>query len=108
MEFSQLSQKDYVKILKFYKLPIHKNKNTRKKMAEQKLAEKLCKCIKKVKRKKDKDESRATAICKNSVINNKGYSSFSFSCKKIPMLRKKKGKTYRLLKRIKSKLTKKK
>tara|TARA_Y100000389_G_C17310388_1_gene437676 strand:- start:88 stop:414 length:327 start_codon:yes stop_codon:yes gene_type:complete len=108
MEFSQLSQKDYIKILKFYKLPVHKNKNTRKKTVEKKLAEKLCKCIKKLKRKSDKNESRATGICKNSVINKKGYSSFSFSCKKIPMLRKKKGKTYKLLKRIKTKLTKKK
>lgn len=121
MEFGHLSQRDYKKILKFYKLPIHKNKYTRKKMAESILAEKLCKCIKKVvKSRKNKNpiasrtrrkikitekqnEKDAIGICRDSVIAKKGLKSFSFTCKKKQAFRNSKGKTYKLLKKLKPK-----
>lgn len=123
MEFGRLSQKDYKKILKFYKLPIHKNKYTRKKKAETILAEKLCKCIKKVvksrkykipiatqTRRKMKitekqNEKIAVGICRNSVVTKKNLKSFSFTCKKKPAFRNRKGNTYTLLKRLKPKKT---
>jgi hypothetical protein len=96
----KLNDKDYKKILKFYKLQIPKNKYTMRSIAEDKLAEKLCKCIKKVKRKEDKNEGRATAICRKSVIMNKGYKNFGFTCKKKYSLRNKKNRSYKLVKNI--------
>lgn len=96
----KLNDKDYKKILKFYKLYIPKNKYSMRTLAEDKLAEKLCKCIKKVKRKEDKNEGRATAICRKSVIINKGYKNFGFTCKKKYSLRNKKNKSYKLLKNV--------
>tara|TARA_B100001287_G_C22661030_1_gene520365 strand:- start:914 stop:1216 length:303 start_codon:yes stop_codon:yes gene_type:complete len=98
MEFTQLTKRDYSKILKYYKTDIPKNKKTRKQKAEKILADKLCKCIKKVKKPKE-NESRATAICRKSVISRKKLTSFGFTCKKKPTLRNKKGKTYKLLKK---------
>lgn len=94
----KLNDKDYKKILKFYKLHIPKNKYSIRTLAEDKLAEKLCKCIKKVKRKEDKNEGRATAICRKSVIMNKGYKNFGFTCKKKYSLRNKKNRSYKLIK----------
>ena len=106
MEFTKLTKKDYLAILKFYKLPISKNKQTRKRKAEKILAEKLCKCIKRVKNKKDKNESRATAICRRSVISRKGLTSFGFTCKKRANLRNKKKGTIKLAKIINDKTKK--
>lgn len=94
----KLNDKDYKKILKFYKLHIPKNKYSMRTLAEDKIAEKLCKCIKKVKRKEDKNEGRATAICRKSVIMNKGYKNFGFTCKKKYSLRNKKNRSYKLIK----------
>ena len=98
-EYHLLKKKDYEKILRFYKKKLPKNKQTRKRMAEKILASKLCRCIKSVRNVRDKNENRATAICKYSVLNQKGLTSFGFTCKKSAILRKKKGKTFRLLKR---------
>lgn len=98
-EYHSLKKKDYEKILRFYRKDLPKNKQTRKRMAENILARKLCKCIKKVRKPSDKNEGRATAICRQSVINKKDLTSFGFTCKKKMILRKKKGKTFLLLKR---------
>jgi hypothetical protein len=47
--------------------------------AENILASKLCKCIKKV----DKvNEGRAIGICTKTIINNKGFTRGKFTCKK--------------------------
>lgn len=118
MEFGRLSQNDYKKILRFYKQPIHKNKYTRKKMAENILAKKLCRCIKRVsdhkmhtipvakRTRKSLKLTRAQAnkdavgICKNSVITRKNLKNFGFSCKKKMRFRKRKNHTYKLLKRL--------
>ena len=45
------------------------------------LANKLCRCIKKV-----GDNSTAIAICKNSVLAKKGLRNGRFTCKKKPKL----------------------
>ena len=111
-----LSQKDYRSILKFYNIPASKNKYTRKKMAEKVLADRLCRCIKKVssqierkqgvanrtrkrmKTIKKQIESNATGICRNSVIRRKGLYNFGFTCKIAPRLHKSKTLRVKLLK----------
>ena len=56
---SELTNNDYKKILEFYNKPIPKSRRLLKKQAEKILANKLCKCIKKV----DKEnEARAIGI----------------------------------------------
>ena len=76
---SELTNNDYKRILEFYNKPIPKSRRLLKKQAEKILANKLCKCIKKV----DKEnEARAIGICKKTIINNKGIVRGKFTCKK--------------------------
>jgi len=75
----ELTKNDYINILNYYKLTIPKSKRLIQKNAEQILAEKLCRCIKKV---DSKFESRAIGICTKTIINNKGYNRGKFNCKK--------------------------
>ena len=76
---TNLTNKDYKKILEFYKETIPKSKRLLKIQAENILASKLCKCIKKV----DKvNEARSIGICTKTVINNKGFTRGKFTCKK--------------------------
>ena len=76
-----LSNKDYLDILNYYKLESKNlNKKQIKKSAENILANKLCRCIKK----NDdypKNESKAIAICKNSILKNKDLKIYDFKCK---------------------------
>lgn len=76
---NQLTNKDYVSILKSYNLPIPKSKKILKQHAEKIIAEKLCKCIKKL---DPENESRSIGICTKTIFNNKGYSRGPFQCKK--------------------------
>lgn len=81
-----MTHKDYLAILAFYgKDASTISKKEAKKAAEKILAEKLCRCIKKV-RGNDKDESKAIAICTDSVLRKKNLRSKKFRCKKKPML----------------------
>tara|TARA_B110001452_G_C15240429_1_gene429453 strand:- start:5231 stop:5581 length:351 start_codon:yes stop_codon:yes gene_type:complete len=86
-----LTKKDYINILNYYgtifdiTLPI----NILRKMSEKIIAEKLCRCIKKV-NKSNNNESRSIAICNKSVIKNKKLKIYKFSCKKKPQLKLKK------------------
>ena len=76
---SELTNNDYKNILEFYNKPIPKSRRLLKKQAEKILANKLCKCIKKV----DKEnEARAIGICTKTIINNKGIVRGKFTCKK--------------------------
>ncbi len=70
---------DYIKILQFYNKPIPNSKRLIQKHAEKILAEKLCRCIKKL---EPINESRSIGICTKTIFNNKGYSRGKFSCKK--------------------------
>ena len=82
-----LSNKDYIKILEFYKINIpnkKKNKTLRKK-AEHILAEKLCRCIKNIS-KSYKDERRSISICTKTIFRKKGLKYSKFTCKKGPKL----------------------
>ena len=83
----KLNTQDYIEILKYYNQPIpklnKKNRKTIKKQAENILAEKLCRCIKSVKKYyKDKNEKRAIPICINSVLHKKNLKPNRFTCKK--------------------------
>jgi hypothetical protein len=101
-----LTKSDYEKILTYYNIPFSSSDGckTIKSKAEQVLAEKLCKCIKKVKDgsdSSDTDESRAIAICNDTVFRRKGIRHSDFTCKKKPRLLKFTGKKYSLVKRSK-------
>ncbi len=77
----RLTHRDYTDVLDFYEIP-HKGltKAKVKIQAEQVLAGKLCRCIKKVDPKKE-DEKRAIAICEDSVLVKKGIRGTKFKCK---------------------------
>ena len=117
-----LNQNDYIKILNYYDITISPKDSSKtiKHKAETILAEKLCKCIKKVKKSdsvnasgddnnnnhndNDNDdssesESKAIAICSNSIFEKKGLDRGLFDCKKKPRLINIHGKKYALTKR---------
>jgi hypothetical protein len=75
---SELTNKEYKKILDYYNKPIPYSKSLLKKHAENILAEKLCRCIKKLDPEK---EARSIGICTKTVINRKGYTRGKFQCK---------------------------
>ena len=79
--YMNLSEDDCLSILKYYNV---NTKNIAKKnickLAEKYLANKLCRCIKKVNKKQSKSDS--ISICKNSVLKKKGLKGGLFSCKK--------------------------
>ena len=86
----RLLKQDYLSILDYYNINYNKNLpiNLLRKMVEDKLAKKICSCIKKVKEKyNDNEESRSIAICNNSVIKKKNLKIYGFSCKKKKTLK---------------------
>jgi hypothetical protein len=109
-----LTKNDYEKILNYYNIPFSASDSSKKikSKAEQILAEKLCKCIKKVKNNSDTEssdssdnvsaeESRAIGICNDSIFSRKGIRHGVFTCKKKPRLLRFHGKKYSLVKRSK-------
>ena len=74
-----MNEVDYIKILNFYNKPIPNSKRLIQKHAEKILAEKLCRCIKKL---DPVNEARSIGICTKTIFNNKGYTRGKFSCKK--------------------------
>ena len=81
-----LSTRDYKAILRFYNIDYSNMKNKQVKIiAENALATKLCRCIKKV---DPKDEAKSIGICTDSVIGKKGLAIHGFTCKKKPKLKK--------------------
>ena len=99
-----LTFSDYRDILYYYNIDIDAlPKKQIRLQAEEILAEKLCRCIKKVNVIR-KDKSRSIAICKNSVIKRKGLATAGFKCKRKPRLMKFR-KTKRVLKKLRKNLT---
>jgi hypothetical protein len=80
--------KDYKTILNYYNIDYTNlsNKNIKKK-AEDILADKLCRCIKKV---DTENEKRSIPICKDSIFKKKGLHIYRFTCKNKPSLKPKK------------------
>lgn len=76
---AELTNKDYVSILKYYNINIPKSKRLLKKHAEKIMAEKLCKCIKKI---DPVNEAKSIGICTKTIFNRKGYTRGQFECKK--------------------------
>ena len=85
---SALTNKDFKKILKYYKLKIPRSKKLTRKKAVDVLAEKLCRCIKKVRKKKNRrtikkyKKNPAAAICTSSIFKKRGLNHSRFTCKK--------------------------
>jgi hypothetical protein len=70
---TDLTTNDYKQILEYYNKPKPKSRQLIKSTAEKILAQKLCRCIKKVE--KNGEESRAIGICTKTIFNGKGYTS---------------------------------
>lgn len=120
-----LKHNDYIKILNYYDIHVSPKDSSKtiKNKAENILSEKLCKCIKKIKKDdrggngngdsdgdggEDREynentasesESKAVAICSNSIFQKKGIERGNFICKKHPKLLNLHGKNYALTKR---------
>ena len=75
---STLSNDDYKKILEYYKNPIPTSKKLLKIEAEQILATKLCRCIKKI---EPTNEARSIGICTKTVFNRRGLTRGKFKCR---------------------------
>ena len=76
---TELTNKDYVSILKYYKLNIPKSKRLLQKQAEKIMSDKLCKCIKKI---DPIYETKSIGICTKTIFGNKGYIRGKFQCNK--------------------------
>jgi hypothetical protein len=74
-----LNKKDYTKILKYYNLPIPKSTSNMKKQAEEVLALKLCRCIKKV---SPSNEAQAIGVCTRTIFERKKLMRGPFTCKR--------------------------
>ena len=114
-----LKKDDYIKILNYYNIPITPTDSSKtiKNKAEEILADKLCKCIKKVKKTDDGDddddddetggdtpseaESKAIGICNDSIFRRKGLKHSGFTFKRRPKFIKYPGKNYSLQTRSK-------
>ena len=98
---SQLTNKDYISILKFYNLRIPKSKRLLRLQSEKIMAEKLCKCIKKI---DPENEAKSIGICTKTIFNRKGYTRGNFQCKKKQSVKfRKTGKLSKLNKTIRNK-----
>ena len=83
----RLSLNDYISILKYYEIePSGMKTKEIKRRAEDILAKKLCRCIKAVGNKQDTKESKAIAVCKNSVLTRKNLKIAKFKCKRSAKL----------------------
>ncbi len=74
----ELTNNDYTDILHFYKMRIPRSSRLLKQQAEKIIANKLCKCIKKL---DPENEAKSIGICTKTIINNKGYKRGTFKCK---------------------------
>ena len=80
-----LTNKDYLEILKFYNIDDKKLKKSEiKNKAEKILITKLCRCIKTINKFNKYNEKESIPICSNSVLKKKKITSFKFTCKKNP------------------------
>tara|TARA_X000000368_G_C22704270_1_gene568143 strand:- start:125 stop:457 length:333 start_codon:yes stop_codon:yes gene_type:complete len=81
-----LTHKDYKKILKYYKIKIPRSKKETRKKAVKIMGTKLCRCIKKVKKRGQKftrkRKNPETAICTSSIFTKRGLKHGRFTCKK--------------------------
>ena len=74
----KISNNDLRHILTYYNIPIPKSTTKLKMMGAEILAEKLCRCIKKI---PGGNEKKAIGICTRSVFNKKGFRRGTFKCR---------------------------
>ena len=93
---SALTKKDYKVILNYYGVQTNGLKlQAMRNAALDILANKLCRCIKKV----SDDKSKSVPICKDSVFGKKGLEVSRFKCDKTPKLIPKKGSRHAVTKK---------
>jgi viroplasmin and RNaseH domain-containing protein len=94
----KITKNDYMKILKYYNIDMDKKASFKRVQdaAENILATKLCRCIKKI-NPTEKNESKNIALCTNSVLKKKGLKQSRFTCKKKSSFTKHLNKTRRTL-----------
>lgn len=74
----KITSKDYKSILSYYNQPIPNSIKLLKEKAEKILAEKLCKCIKRV---EPINEQKSIGICTKTIFNSRGLTRGIFKCK---------------------------
>jgi hypothetical protein len=74
-----ITKNDYIKILDFYKIAIPDSQKLLKQKAESILANKLCRCIKKI---DPINETKSIGICTKTIFNRKGFTRGKFQCNK--------------------------
>ena len=83
---TSLTHKDYKKILKYYKIKLPRSKKETRKKAIKVMGTKLCRCIEKIKRRKQKftrkKKNPETAVCTSSIFTKRGLKHGRFTCKK--------------------------
>ena len=76
----------YKKILKYYKIKIPRSKKETRKKAIKIMGTKLCRCIEKVKKRRQKftrkNKNPETAVCTSSIFTKRGLKHGRFTCKK--------------------------
>lgn len=93
----RLTSSDYARLLSHYGYSVPRTRKNRVNTRKSKeilrgvLADKLCRCIKKVQKTSKLREPAAIAICNKSVFSKKGLRHYRFKCKPKATLRKKKG-----------------
>ena len=100
----KLTGKDYKLILKYYNINTENlSKTDIQEQAESILAQKMCRCIKKVDSYNSRNgnklnEANIISICKKSVLSNKNIKNYRFTCKKKQKFIPKKGTSIVLVK----------
>ena len=74
-----ITKNDSIHILNYYKIKIPSSNKLIKEKAESILAEKLCRCIKKI---DPENEAKSIGICTKTIFSRKGYTRGKFNCKK--------------------------
>jgi hypothetical protein len=87
MQGYELTKSDYEDILTYYDIDKPTKLEKTKALAEQILANKLCRCIKRVgKQYKKENEQRNIGICRKAVVSRKNLNIFKFRCKEKKIL----------------------
>ena len=79
-----MKDSDYNMILKHYGFRIPQSKRIKKKMVEDLLSNKMCRCIKSVQQSSKLQEPASIAICNQSIFRNRGLKYNKLKCKPKP------------------------
>jgi len=79
---NSLTKRDHITILKYYSIPYNNLTNFEMEhAAEDILATKLCRCIKKVE-KNTNNKKKAIAVCTNSIFKRRNLKVYKYKCDK--------------------------